>query len=129
MRPRQVVAALQQIGSRGAAPVESLTAADGTRLALRSYRLPIPKRCWFFHGAGMHSAAGYPHWLAELADRVRRGGFTPDLRGHGGWSAGHAPSASAVWEDVSSVIALAGERYPDLPLFIGGGIRPVQARC
>ncbi len=116
-------AALQQIGSRGAAPVESLTAADGTRLALRSYLPANPKAVLvFFHGAGMHSAAGYPHLARELADRFDVAVYTPDLRGHGESDGprGHAPSASAVWEDVSSVIALAQERYPDLPLFIGG---------
>ncbi len=116
-------AALQAAGSGNPAPVEALNAEDGTRLAYRSYAPRKPQAVLvFFHGDGAHSGAGYAHLARALSERYAIAVITPDLRGHGesDGSRGDAPKPAAVWDDISSMVALAQERFPDLPVFLGG---------
>lgn len=116
-------AALQVAGNGNLAPLENLTADDGTRLAFRSYVPRKPQAVLiFFHGGGAHSGAGYAHLAQALSDRYAIAVITPDLRGHGDsdGNRGDTPKPAAVWDDISTLIGLAQERFPETPVFLGG---------
>lgn len=101
-----------------------LPASDGVRLAYRAY-LPAqsPKAVLvFYHGAGLHSAAGYQHLGQQLSELHGIAVFTPDIRGHGESDGprGDAPNIAQVGRDAASMLELVRKQYAGVPVFLGG---------
>ncbi|TDR74790.1 serine aminopeptidase domain-containing protein [Photobacterium lutimaris] len=46
----------------------------------------------------------------------------PDIRGHGGSGGerGDSPNVEQVWSDINTVVEIARNQYPDVPIFVGG---------
>lgn len=101
-----------------------LPASDGVRLAYRAY-LPAqaPKAVLvFYHGAGLHGAAGYQHLARQLSELHGIAVVTPDIRGHGESDGprGDAPNVAQVGRDVASMLELVRKQYAGVPVFLGG---------
>jgi acylglycerol lipase len=71
---------------------------------------------------GFWSNQLYQNMARELTQKFPVAVFLADLRGHGnsGGPRGDAPSAQQVWLDVDDTVRLVKEKYPSLPLFLGG---------
>jgi len=72
------------------------------------------------HGMGEHSGR-----YTYLVDRLIQTGYTVltfDLRGHGRspGQRGHTPSYEALLQDISSLLEVANERFPQRPSFLYG---------
>ncbi|MGF1734211.1 alpha/beta hydrolase [Photobacterium satsumensis] len=104
-------------------PLEYIQATDGVSLAYRSY-LPQQTRAIlvFYHGAGAHSGLTYNHIGTGLRDNFDIAVYMPDIRGHGGSGGerGDSPNVEQVWSDINSVVEIARNQYPDVPIFVGG---------
>ncbi|MEH6453699.1 MAG: alpha/beta fold hydrolase [Psychromonas sp.] len=104
-------------------PIKYRQASDDVSLAYRAY---LPQQAQavliFYHGAGAHSGLIYNHIGADLRDGFNIAVYIPDIRGHGGSAGerGDAPNVEQVWLDINSIVELAREKYPNLPLFVGG---------
>ncbi len=72
------------------------------------------------HGLGEHSGR-YGH-AAETFNQAEYAFVSFDLRGHGRSEGkrGHAPSYAALTDDISQLLEMAKERYPNIPLFLYG---------
>ncbi len=103
--------------------VSFLKADDGIELAYREY-LPehIEALLLFYHGGGAHSAAGYEYIGSRLSQDFEIAVITPDLRGHGasGGERGDTPSVEQIYKDMSKLIQLIRQKFPDKALFLGG---------
>jgi acylglycerol lipase len=114
---------IQASGPAYMAPLATIQATDKTPLAFRTYASDHPQAVLiFYHGAGAHSGITYNHLGAGLADGYNISVITPDWRGHGasGGDRGDAPSVAQVWQDISTVILYARQKYNHLPVFLGG---------
>lgn len=74
----------------------------------------------FVHGLGEHSGR-YGH-VAEAFSDAGYALMACDLRGHGRSEGkrGHAPSYTALMDDLFELLETAGKRYPDVPVFLYG---------
>jgi len=72
------------------------------------------------HGLGEHCGR-YAH-VAEAFNQAGYALLACDLRGHrrSEGKRGHAPSYTVLTDDISQLLEMAKERYPDLPLFLYG---------
>lgn len=104
-------------------PLKYVQATDDVSLAYRSY-LPQQAQALliFYHGAGAHSGLTYNHIGAGLRDGFNIAVYMPDIRGHGssGGDRGDTPSVEQVWSDTNTMVEIAREKYPNLPIFVGG---------
>ena len=104
--------------------VESLSIPDGIALAYRHYAANGDARgvVIVYHGAGLHSGAGYQIIASILASRFGFHVITPDLRGHGlsGGQRGGTTSPDRLYGDVDRIMEFTVDRWPDLPLFFVG---------
>ncbi|MFZ5880701.1 MAG: alpha/beta hydrolase [Chloroflexota bacterium] len=96
--------------------------SDGIDLYARGWEPDQPAKAviCLVHGLGEH-VARYDHVAAALtAAGYAMLGF--DQRGHGrsGGPRGHVPSYNQMMDDVALLVQQAGQRYPDLPLFLYG---------
>ena len=76
----------------------------------------------FYHGAGFYSNKAY-QWIGfQLASLYKIGCYLVDIRGHGHSQGKHgdAPSDSAVWRDIHTMINLARERHPKAKIYLAG---------
>lgn len=106
------------------APPQTFIASDGLRLAYRSY-LPAgaPKAVMvFYHGAGLHSGAGYQYLGRQLSEKYGIAVLMPDLRGHGESDGprGDAPDTAQIWRDVAAMLGQARSQFNGVPLYLGG---------
>lgn len=116
-------AAIKAAGAGYLAPLETVSADDGIKLAYRLYAPRNPQATLiFYHGGGAHSAAGLQHLAQALSDRYQIAVITPDIRGHGEseGNRGSAPKTAAVFDDVSNMIEVAQQRFAELPIYLGG---------
>jgi acylglycerol lipase len=104
-------------------PLEYIKATDDVALAYRAY-LPLqPKAVLiFYHGAGAHSGLTYNHIGIGLRDDFDIAVYMPDIRGHGfsEGERGDAPDVEQVWSDINSIAKVTRNKYPDIPIFVGG---------
>jgi pimeloyl-ACP methyl ester carboxylesterase len=104
-------------------PIDHVQASDDVSLAYRAY---LPKQAQailiFYHGAGAHSGLSYNHIGADLRDNFNIAVYMPDIRGHGGsgGNRGDTPQVEKVWLDINTMVNVARDKYPNLPLFVGG---------
>ncbi|MFH8347563.1 alpha/beta hydrolase [Streptomyces sp. NPDC018045] len=93
--------------------VETVTAADGTPLALHQWIPEAPKAAVFYvHGLQSHAG-----WLFETGPELARrqiAVYAPDRRGSGasGGPRGHLPSAGAVLDDYAAHFRTVRTRHP-----------------
>lgn len=103
---------------------EFLKSSDGLNLAYYSFLSETAPQATliFYHGGGFWSNQLYQNMARELTQKFPVAVFLADLRGHGnsGGPRGDAPSAQQVWLDVDDTVRLVKEKYPSLPLFLGG---------
>jgi alpha-beta hydrolase superfamily lysophospholipase len=100
----------------------SLTASDGTELALHHWTPGRPPTAAVFYVHGIQSHAG---WLFETGPELAARGlavFALDRRGSGtsGGPRGHLPSAAQVLDDYANALAAVRTQVPDVPLTIVG---------
>jgi acylglycerol lipase len=104
-------------------PVEYRPATDDVSLAYRAY-LPLKPQAVliFYHGAGAHSGLIYNHIGVGLRDDFDIAVYMPDIRGHGSSQGdrGDAPDVEQVWADINTIVRVARDKYPEMPIFIGG---------
>lgn len=104
-------------------PLEYIQATDDNALGFRTY-LPQQTKAIlvFYHGAGAHSGLTYNHIGVGLRDNFDIAVYMPDIRGHGGSGGerGDSPNVEQVWSDINSVVEIARQQYPDVPIFVGG---------
>lgn len=104
-------------------PLQYIQATDDVSLAYRPY---IPQYAQailiFYHGAGAHSGLTYNHIGAGLRDGFNIAVYMPDIRGHGssGGDRGDTPNVEQVWSDTNTMVEIARDKYPNLPIFVGG---------
>ncbi len=104
-------------------PLQYIQATDDVSLAYRSY---LPQQAQailiFYHGAGAHSGLTYNHIGAGLRDGFNIAVYMPDIRGHGGSGGdrGDTPDVEQVWSDTNTIVEIARDKYPNLPIFVGG---------
>lgn len=104
-------------------PINVMQATDNVSLAYRAY---LPEQAQailiFYHGAGAHSGLSYNHIGTGLRDNFDIAVYMPDIRGHGasGGARGDAPNVEQVWSDINTMVNSARDKYPNLPVFIGG---------
>lgn len=116
-------AAIKAAGPGYLAPLETVSADDGIKLAYRLYAPRNPQASLiFYHGGGAHSAAGLQHLAKALSDRHQIAVITPDIRGHGDseGNRGATPTTATVFDDVSNMVEVAQQRFAELPIFLGG---------
>ncbi|MEU4845690.1 alpha/beta hydrolase [Streptomyces gilvosporeus] len=94
--------------------VESVTAADGTPLALHQW-IPKNPKAAVFYVHGLQSHAG---WLFETGPELARrqiAVYAPDRRGSGssGGPRGHLPSSAAVLDDYTAHFEAVRARHPE----------------
>lgn len=106
------------------AALQTFTASDGEWLA---YRVYLPARApsavlVFYHGAGLHSGAGYQYLGRQLSEKYGIAVFMPDVRGHGesGGARGDAPDTAQIWRDVASMLERVRSQFRGVPLYLGG---------
>ncbi|MEU2792626.1 alpha/beta fold hydrolase [Streptomyces sp. NPDC007100] len=93
--------------------VETVTATDGTPLALHQWTPQTPKAAVFYvHGLQSHAG-----WLFESGPELARrqiAVYAPDRRGSGasGGPRGHLPSADAILDDYAALFRAARARLP-----------------
>lgn len=100
-----------------------IKASDGIDLAYYSYIPKSPKAIVvFYHGAGFYSSALYQNFAKELAEKHAIGCYLFDIRGHGNSQGvrGDAPSSNLVLDDITTAIDFVSNRYPGIPLYLGG---------
>ncbi|MBB1440519.1 alpha/beta fold hydrolase [Shewanella sp. SG41-4] len=104
-------------------PINYVQASDDVSLAYRAY---LPKQTQailiFYHGAGGHSGLSYNHIGTGLRDNFNIAVYMPDIRGHGGsgGNRGDTPQVEQVWSDINTMVNVARDKYPNLPIFVGG---------
>jgi len=114
---------IENAPEKAMAPLKHTQATDDISLAYRAY---LPQKAQaiviFYHGAGAHSGLTYNHIGAGLSDDFNIAVYMPDIRGHGdsGGARGDASDVKQVWFDINSLVGVARNKYPNLPLFIGG---------
>ena len=100
----------------------SLTASDGTELALHHWAPARPPAAAVFYVHGIQSHAG---WLFETGPELAARGlavFALDRRGSGtsGGPRGHLPSAAQIVEDYAEALTAVRAGTPDVPLTVVG---------
>ncbi|MEU8976307.1 alpha/beta hydrolase [Streptomyces monashensis] len=100
----------------------SLTASDGTELALHHWAPARPPAAAVFYVHGIQSHAG---WLFETGPELAARGlavYALERRGSGtsGGPRGHLLSAAQVLDDYANAVAVARARTPDVPLTLVG---------
>ncbi|MFI1800111.1 alpha/beta hydrolase [Streptomyces sp. NPDC020379] len=100
----------------------SLTASDGTELALHHWAPRCPPTAAVFYVHGIQSHAG---WLFETGPELAARGlavFVLDRRGSGtsGGPRGHLPSVAQVLDDYATAITAVRTRVEDIPLTLVG---------
>jgi len=104
-------------------PINYVQASDDVSLAYRAYLPKQPQAMLiFYHGAGAHSGLSYNHIGTGLRDNFNIAVYMPDIRGHGGsgGNRGDTPQVEQVWLDINTMVNVARDKYPNLPLFVGG---------
>lgn len=76
----------------------------------------------FIHGGGAHSGAGYQHLANNLQINYNINVFLLDLRGHGksDGDRGDCSSAQRILEDIKLFVDYIKEKYPEIPITLGG---------
>lgn len=103
--------------------LQYIQATDDISLAYRSY---LPKHAKailiFYHGGGAHSGLSYQYIGTGLRDKFDIAVYMPDIRGHGGSDGdrGDTPNVEQVWYDINTIVNNAQDKYPNIPVFIGG---------
>lgn len=95
--------------------------ADGLRLHWRSAAPPRPRAaCVLVHGLGEHTGR-YAHVSSHLVQQDLAT-WVFDLRGHGlsEGLGGHVDSFGDYLEDLRTILGLAADRHPGMPLFLLG---------
>ncbi|MCX4882338.1 alpha/beta hydrolase [Streptomyces sp. NBC_00847] len=100
----------------------SLTASDGTELALHHWAPRRPPTAAVFYVHGIQSHAG---WLFETGPELAARGlavFALDRRGSGtsGGPRGHLPSVAQILDDYANALAAVRAQVPDVPLTVVG---------
>ncbi|MGW1169941.1 alpha/beta hydrolase [Streptomyces sp. NPDC001153] len=100
----------------------SLTASDGTELALHHWAPDRPPTAAVFYVHGIQSHAG---WLFETGPALATRGLSVhalDRRGSGtsGGPRGHLPSAAQVLDDYANALTAVRTQAPDVPLTLVG---------
>lgn len=109
---------------RGLKQPEFLKSSDGLNLAYYPFFPEAEPQATlvFYHGGGFWSNQLYQNMARELTQKFPVAVYLADLRGHGnsGGPRGDAPTAQHVWQDIDDTVRLVKEKYPRLPLFLGG---------
>ncbi len=114
---------IKNASKKSLSPLKYILASDKTSLAYRAY---LPQKAQailrFYHGAGAHSGLSYNHIGADLRDNFNIAVYMPDIRGHGGSGGerGDSPLVEQVWSDTNTMVEVARDKYPNLPIFVGG---------
>ncbi|WP_298444735.1 alpha/beta hydrolase [uncultured Ferrimonas sp.] len=117
------LAEINHAAKKSLAAIEQISATDGIGLAYRAYRPPQPQAVLiFYHGAGAHSGLSYNHIGVDLSGDFAIAVYMPDIRGHGASAGdrGDSPSVEQVWADTKTMVELARQQHPNLPIFMGG---------
>jgi acylglycerol lipase len=105
-------------------PAQYLTATDGIKLAYYLYEPESTPAAalLFIHGGGAYSGAGYQVLAKVLQQKYRLSVCLMDLRGHGNSAGprGDTPSIEQVWQDLELLVQFLKEKYPGIPLYLGG---------
>lgn len=105
-------------------PVETVTAADGTTLAIAVQQPAVRAKhvLVFVHGAGANMRCGYGILARAIAASGPIAVCLTDMRGHGasGGRRGHLARPDLAWRDVETVAVAMARRFPGAALHLGG---------